>query len=95
MDWKLYASIVSAPLKKKVLMFIYNSKYPISSVEITKYFGRDSSQMCARLREFEGADIINEISGRKRNAMYEISEKGKEMVKMILEKEKYLEQREK
>ena len=89
-DWKLYASIESGPLKKKILMLIYNSIYPVSSIEITKYFGRDASQMYAMLREFEGANIVNEISGRKRNRIYEITKKGKEMIEILLEKEKYI-----
>jgi len=90
MDWKLYASITSGPLKKKILMFIYNSKYPVSSVEISKYFGKSPSQMCATLREFKNVNIIGEILGFKRNRMYELTEKGKELTKILLEKEKYL-----
>ena len=76
-NFELAVMLKEGARRQQVLRAVSESEIPLGSREVSKRTGIAQSNTIRILRELEAKGALREVTGRRRNRRYEITEKGK------------------
>ena len=82
-NYELAVMLKQGPQRQHVLRTMEQSDMPLGSREISERTGIAQSNVVRVLDELESRGAVRELTGRRRNRLYEITEKGRHSLVMM------------